>query len=162
MRPLLLVPLLLGLSSCGLGNLVSGCRSDYVRPNFAALQRDLSAARVRWQTTNVQNYRYDFSQFAAPVGFPPIRVTVTGGVVSSTENLDDRPGPSAASFGATIEQRFDEIAQGLSASKNEQCELFSVDFDVSDGHPLKRLSGTAKRGLEDGFGQWEIGNFTRL
>ena len=162
MRPLLLVPLLLGLSSCGLGNLVNGCRSDYSQPNFAALQRDLSAARARWQTAGIQDYRYDFTQFAAPVGFPPLRVTVMDGVVTKTENLDDPAELLPPNSGITVQGRFDSIASSITSAQSGKCQELTVTYDAADGHPLKLLGGTALRGIADGFGQWEISNFTPL
>ena len=162
MRPLLLVPLLLGLSSCGFGNLVNGCRSDYSRPDFAALQRDLSAARARWQTAGIQNYRYDFTQFAAPVSFPPIRVTVMGSVVTNTEIVDDSAAPPPTNPGNTVLERFNIIASSFALAQTGKCQQLSVTYDASDGHPLNLSSGSAERGIADGFGEWTITNFTRL
>jgi Family of unknown function (DUF6174) len=133
-----------------------------MRPNIAALTGDLAAARLRWKTANIQDYSYEIDQFAAPVGFPKVRVTVKNGTPISAELVNPQPGEVLIMVGSTIDQRFDEIASSISYASTTTCQEVSATYDATDGHPLRIDSGTALKGAEDGFGSLVFSNFTRL
>ncbi|GHF56519.1 hypothetical protein HNQ07_003666 [Deinococcus metalli] len=61
-----------------------------VRPDTAALTRDLNVARACWQNAGTPNYT-STGQSTGFVPAEPITVTVRGGVVTATAPAD-RPG----------------------------------------------------------------------
>jgi len=165
MRPSLLLPLLaalpLVLSACGSSDILNSCRADYQRPDFAALRQGLAAARQRWQALGIQDYSYEFSQFAAPIGLPKARITVQAGQVVRVEKADTRPGDPAPSAGRTVKERFDDLAASISDAAPRPCAELAITY-AAEGYPLTASSGTALKNLADGNGFWTISNFTRL
>lgn len=67
-----------------------GCRAGYVRPDFRALNAQLTQARALWASQRPANYTYDVNQIAAPVLFPGTRVTIRGGRVTGATLAPDR------------------------------------------------------------------------
>ncbi|GMA13867.1 hypothetical protein E5F05_17500 [Deinococcus metallilatus] len=141
--------------------LATGCVSGYTRPDFAALERDLAAARAKWKAANVRDYSYDFAQIAAPVLLPTTRVTVRGGTVQGVRLVAGQTGQPSAQARATIEDRFASIAQALAAQKDRPCPAAQAEYDPRDGHPTRFYSGSREADIADGWGEWKITNFTR-
>ncbi|EYB67967.1 hypothetical protein DEIPH_ctg030orf0003 [Deinococcus phoenicis] len=178
LRSLLLVPALCALSACTpaqMGQqapqtttdtsvpLSSGgpCAPGYTRPDFAALERDLTAARARWTAAGVRDYSYDFAQIAAPVAFPDVRVTVRGGAVQGVTLKAGQTGEPGGQARATVEDRFAAIAQTLRGQQGQKCPVVETEYDPRDGHPTRLYSGSREVNLADGWGEWRIMNFTR-
>jgi Family of unknown function (DUF6174) len=151
----------LALASCGALDALR-CESGYTRPDYGALRSDLAAARQRWQTANIRDYRYQFSQFAAPVGFPAITITVLSGKVSRVDKADNQPGEISTDAGKTIDERFGDIERSITQQQGTNCATMQVTYDAVDGHPKQASFGSAERGLADGFGTWTISSFAPL
>jgi len=134
---------------------------DYTRPDFAALERDLAAARARWSAAKVRDYSYDFAQVAAPVLFPTVRVTVRGGAVSEVILAPDQTGEIGGQAGATVEERFAAIAETLRGQREQPCPDVQVDYDPADGYPTRLYSGSREENIADGWGEWRVTNFSR-
>lgn len=136
------------------------CRDGYVRPDLAALSRDLQAARARWTASGVTSYTYDLRQIAAPVLFPDTRVTVRAGRAVSTAILRGQEGTPNPLARQTMEQRFDDIARTLAFQRGRACPEVRVSFDPQRGYPTHLYSGLGDAGIMDGFGEWTVTNFT--
>lgn len=139
-----------------------GCRPGYVRPDFRALNAQLTQARARWAAQGLRDYRYDLNQIAAPVLFPGTRVTVQAGRVTGvalTLGAQGAPSPLAA---RTMEARFAEMAATLTAQRNTPCPLVQQSFDPVLGYPTRFASGLGDAGLADGFGEWRLTSFAPL
>ncbi|MBB5235112.1 DUF6174 domain-containing protein [Deinococcus budaensis] len=139
----------------------AGCVPGYVRPDFAALERELNAARARWRAAGVRDYRYDFRQVAAPVLFPTVRVTVRGGAVRDVVLVAGQTGEPSAQARATVEERFVQIAQALAFQRAQPCPAVEVTYDREDGHPTRLSTAPRDLNVADGDGEWTLTNFTR-
>lgn len=142
--------------------LATGCVPGYSRPDFTVLERDLAAARARWQAAGVRDYRYDFAQVAAPLRFPAVRVTVRGGAVASVERLPGESGEPSAQARGTVEARFADVAQVLRGQRKQACPVVEVEYDAQDGHPTRLYSGSGAANVADGWGEWRVTGFGRL
>ncbi|ULH16586.1 DUF6174 domain-containing protein [Deinococcus sp. KNUC1210] len=164
MRPTFLFPLLtalpLALSACGY-NQLNGCRSYYQRPDFTALQQNLTAARARWQAADIQDYRYDLASFVVEGDPSSVRMIVKGGRVASVELLGASVGGQAPA-GQTIDALLTYLSDSLSSSGKSPCLDLAVSFDAADGHPLSASSVNALDSIQDGGGGFSVSNFTRL
>lgn len=137
-----------------------GCRPDYVRPDFAALTRQLQLARARWAATGIRDYTYDVHQIAAPVLFPDTRVTVVNGrAVGSAVKPGQEGDPTPLSL-KTVEGRFDDIASTLAYRRGTRCPEVTIRYDPQRGYPTYLYSGMGDAGIMDGFGEWTVSNFT--
>ena len=152
------LPLVLG--SCGVLD-AARCESGYTRPDFAALRSELVAAKALWKAKGFPNYNYDFSRFAAPVGFPVQRIQVIGGKVSRVD-LADGSGSLDMEQGKTVEGLFTDIETAIARQEGGTCALLSAAYDPRDGHPTQFGSGIATRGVADGFGTWAVSRFAQL
>lgn len=136
------------------------CRDGYMRPDLAALTRDLAAARARWSATGLRDYTYDLRQIAAPVLFPDTRVTVRAGRAVGTTILPGQEGTPNPLARQTMEQRLDDIARTLAFQRGRTCPEVRVTFDAQTGHPTYLYSGLGDAGIADGFGEWTVTTFT--
>ena len=141
---------------------VNGCAPGYVRPDFRALERELTVARVKWAGARVKNYRYDFAQIAAPVLFPTARVTVRLGRVQGAALAPGQQGEIGDQARATVEERFAAVAQTLRLQQGQKCPFVEAEYDAVDGHPVRLYSGSRAANVADGWGEWRVTNFTRL
>lgn len=139
----------------------AGCVPGYVRPDFAALERELSAARARWRAAGVRDYRYDFRQVAAPVLFPTVRVSVRGGAVQGVTLVAGQTGQPSTQARATVEERFAQIAGALTFQRAQPCPAVEVAYDRGDGHPTRLYTAPRDLNVADGDGEWTLTNFTR-
>lgn len=138
------------------------CAPGYVRPHFSALERELAAARARWAGARPDAYWYDFEQVAAPVMFPPVRVAVGDGVVREVLLLVEGGGPPPPLARATVEERFDQVAQTLAAGRGQPCPLVEAEYDPRLGYPIRLYSGSSEANIADGWGEWRVTNFSLL
>ncbi|UBV41840.1 DUF6174 domain-containing protein [Deinococcus taeanensis] len=138
-----------------------GCRPGYVRPDFRALNAQLTQARARWAAQGLRDYRYDLKQIAAPVLFPGTRVTVQAGRVTGVALTPGAQGAHSPLAARTMEARFAEMAATLTA-QNAACPLVQQSFDPVLGYPTRFASGLGDAGLADGFGEWRLTSFTPL
>lgn len=141
--------------------LATGCPPGYTRPDFAALERDLAAARSRWTGAGVRDYSHDFAQVSAPVRFPTVRVSVRGGMAQAVRLAPGETGEPGPQARATVEDRFANIAQALTYQRDQPCPAVEAEYDPRDGHPTRFLSATRQANVADGEGEWRITNFTR-
>lgn len=137
------------------------CAEGYTRPDFARLQADLSAARARWQAAAISNYSYDFAQYALPVRFPAVRVTVSGGAVQSVALKAGEEGEPSAQARATVEDLFQNIADALAYQQGQPCPAVETEYSVQDGHPTRLYSGIKEANSADGEGEWNVTGFER-
>jgi hypothetical protein len=138
-----------------------GCRAGYVRPDFKALNAQLTQARALWASQRPANYTYDVNQIAAPVLFPGTRVTIRGGRVTRTALVPGQEGTVNPALSArTMDARFDEMAATLKAQAKAPCPIVRQTFDPALGYPTRFASGLGDEGIMDGFGEWNISNFT--
>ena len=162
----LLVPLLialpLALSSCGVFGASSGCTSGYQRPNISALTADLTAARQRWKTANIQDYSYTFSQSNFFTAGSKFRITVRNGGPASVERIGGDPSSSALITGETVDELFSDTARAINKVATTNCIEIDFTYDSIDGHLTSSGYSNWTQGLEDGFGSWSISDFTRL
>jgi len=135
------------------------CRDGYVRPDFAALTRQLQAAQARWTAAAVRDYTYDVHQIAAPVLFPDTRVTVRAGRAVTTAILPGQEGAPNPLALRTIEARFDDLARTLAARRMTPCPEVRISFDPRLGYPTHLYSGMGDAGIMDGFGEWTLTKF---
>lgn len=155
-------PALAGGGQPGVTALPQGCRADYVRPDFAALSRQLQAARARWAAQGPRSYTYDVHQIAAPVLFGDMRVTVRAGrAVAADPMPGQEAGPNPLAL-RSMEQRFGDIAQTLAYQRTTRCPDVQVAYDGKLGHPTRLYSGRGDNGIADGFGEWTLSRFTVL
>ncbi len=84
------------------------------------------------------------------------------GEAISTEPVNPQDAGRPFVIGSTLDQRFDDVASLISAASTTACQEVSATYDATDGHPLNVYSGTALKGVEDGFGAWTISSFTGL
>ncbi|WP_102126915.1 DUF6174 domain-containing protein [Deinococcus planocerae] len=140
---------------------VGQCAPGYVRPDFAALEQGLAAARARWTAAGIRDYSHDFSQVSAPVRFPTVRVSVRGGMAQAVKLAPGETGEPGAQARATVEDRFANIAQALEGQRQQPCPAVEIEYDARDGHPTRFFSGTRQANVADGEGEWRITNFTR-
>lgn len=164
MRQLMLMTLLTlpGLTACGsLGGSLHGCVSGYQRPDFAALQQDLKAARIRWTAAGILDYSFDFTQVAQPLLLPTIHVVVRGGTVESAEIVGGNPSGATPPTPGTVETSFQTISKTLTRQQATSCPAVSASYDPGDGHPTSFSSANLQANLADGGGSWTIQNFTR-
>jgi Family of unknown function (DUF6174) len=164
MRLKLLAPMLvvlpLLLPGCGVLNALDNCRDSFIRPNIAALTGDLTAARLRWKAANIQDYSYEYFETGF-MPFPyPKKVTVSGGQVTATEWVSPKPEYPVLSLSQTVDQRFGAIAAEIGTTSTGQCYELAVQYDATDGHPLKVYGGTSE--IADSMGGLTFSNFTRL
>ena len=139
----------------------AACVEGYTRPDFARLQTDLSAARARWQAAAISNYAYDFAQYALPVRFPAVRVTVSGGAVQGVALKAGEEGEPSAQARATVGDLFQNIADALAYQQAQPCPEIEGEYDVQDGHPTRLFSGTEEANVADGEGEWNVTGFER-
>ncbi|GHF56526.1 hypothetical protein HNQ07_003667 [Deinococcus metalli] len=144
----------------GVTVLPRACRDGYVRPDFAALTRQLRAARARWAAAGVRDYTYDLHQIAAPVLFPDTRVSVRAGRAVSSAILPGQEGAPNQLARKTVEERFDDIARTLSLRRAAPCPEVRVSFDPRSGYPTHFYSGLGDAGIMDGFGEWTLTRLT--
>ncbi|WP_343759843.1 DUF6174 domain-containing protein [Deinococcus depolymerans] len=138
-----------------------GCRAGYVRPDFRALNAQLTRARALWDRQRPANYTYDVNQIAAPVLFPGTRVTVSGGRVTRTALVPGQTGTVNPALAArTMDARFTEMAATLKAQAKAPCPVVRQSFDPAYGYPTRFASGLGDEGIMDGFGEWTIRTFT--
>lgn len=146
----LLTPLTLG--SCGLMTPLN-CVSGYVRPDSAALTRDLQVAQARWQSAGKANYTYTVQDTSfAMTG--PVTVTVRAGRVTATT-----PAGSYGSQG-TVEDMFRSITGAIGGIQTTDCYTVSASYDPVDGHPLEVSVAILQKNLADGFGGFRITAFS--
>ncbi len=138
------------------------CAPGYVRPDFAALERELAAARARWAGARPPTYWYDFEQVAAPVMFPPVRVAVGGGAVREVLPLVTDGGSPPPLAPATVEDRFEQIAQTLILVRRQPCPVVEAEYDLRLGYPTRLYSGSGEANIADGWGEWRVTNFSLL
>lgn len=144
----LLLPVLLG--SCGLVE-PSPCVSTYVRPDVAALTRDLNAAKARWQAAGTANYTYTqhSTGFAPDL---PLTVTVRAGQVVAVS-------PEGQTSLGTVEDMFGAISQDIAGIPATDCYVVRASYDPADGHPTELSVSIERRQIADGFGGWRITAF---
>ncbi|PTA68138.1 DUF6174 domain-containing protein [Deinococcus arcticus] len=138
---------------------VPGCRPGYVRPDFAALNRQLAQARARWAAQGLTRYRYEIRQVAAPVLLPATQVTVKDGAVLAAPV---QPGPVNTLARLTVEGRFASLAQTLQYQATTPCPEVQVRYDAALGFPVYLYSGRGDNGIADGYGEWTVSAFTPL
>ncbi|ANE43102.1 DUF6174 domain-containing protein [Deinococcus puniceus] len=139
----------------------AACVDSYTRPDFARLNADLGAARTRWQAAAPSTYAYDFAQYALPVRFPAVRVTVSGGAVQSVAVKAGEQGEPSAQARATVEDLFQNIADALAYQQGQPCPEIEAEYDAQDGHPTRLFSGTEEANVADGEGEWNVTGFER-
>lgn len=138
------------------------CAPGYVRPDFAALERELAAARARWVATGIRTYRYEFRQVAAPVLFPNVLVLVLDRTVREVTLAPGESGPLPPLAPATVEGRFDQIAQTLVTQRRQPCPVVEAEYDAAEGYPTRLYSGTGAANVADGWGEWTVTRFIRV
>ncbi|MDL2344336.1 DUF6174 domain-containing protein [Deinococcus sp. MIMF12] len=138
------------------------CAPGYVRPDFAALERELVAARAQWALAGVRSYRYEFRQVAAPVLFPTVLVLVLDRTVREVTLVAGESGPVSPLARVTVEGRFDQIAQTLAAQRGQPCPVVEAEYAAEEGYPTRLYSGTGTANVADGWGEWTVTRFIRV
>lgn len=138
------------------------CAPGYVRPDFAALERELAAARARWVAAGIRTYRYEFRQVAAPVLFPTVLVLVFDRTVREVTLAPGESGPLPPLARATVEGRFDQIAQTLAVQRGQPCPVAEAEYSAAEGYPTRLYSGTGAANVADGWGEWTVTRFIRV
>ncbi|MFC6662293.1 DUF6174 domain-containing protein [Deinococcus multiflagellatus] len=144
------------------GPAAEGCRPGFVRPNFAALSRELAQARARWAAQGLSAYSYEVRQVAAPVLLPATRVTVRDGAVVALNLVPGEAGQPSPLARLTVEGRFDSLAQTLRYQATLPCPEVRIRYDPALGLPVYLYSGRGDKGIADGFGEWTVSRFTPL
>lgn len=138
------------------------CAPGYVRPDFAALGRELAAARARWTLAGIRDYAYDFTEVAAPVLFPTVRLTVRQRQVQAVALAAGQPGQPGPNARATVEDRFTSVASLLADQRSQPCPLVEAEYDPGLGYPTRLYSGSGEANVADGWGEWRVTHFTRV
>ncbi|MPY66939.1 hypothetical protein F8S09_09580 [Deinococcus sp. SDU3-2] len=138
------------------------CAPGYVRPDFAALRRELASARTRWALAGIRDYAYDFTEVAAPVLFPAVRVSVRQRQVQAVAVAAGQQGEPGPNAWGTVEDRFAAVASLLADGRSRPCPVVETDYDPQLGHPTRLYSGSGEANIADGWGEWRITNFTRV
>lgn len=143
----ILTPLLLALT-------LSGCARPFLLPRDE--NGDVAARRHRWESQNLDDYRFTFARtcFCPPLGAVVVEVRDDHVVaVKDAQTGSPVTGPQAQGI-PTIDQLFDFI----SAAANEGTYL-DVKYHASLGYPTEAEIGTL---ANDAGVRYSIGNVQRV
>lgn len=132
---------------------LTGCRPDYVRPDYPALRAQLRAAQARWVRAGPRSYTYDLRRVAAPVLFPELRVTVRAGRVAGSRVLGEGEPASGALGPVPVEQLFAEVARAITYQSAQPCGELQVSFDRALGYPTRLYNGNGAANIADGWAE---------
>lgn len=135
----------------------SECATSYVRPNVAALNTDLNAAKARWAAANISNYSYVQTLNSLVGG--TTKVTVRAAQVTATDLVGS---PRPYEQGTTVEGLFAQIAQGISqANEPKSCLMVSATYDPQDGHPLTAIFNNNLANVTDTYVSYIFSDFKK-
>ena len=143
----ILTPLLLALS-------LSGCARPFLLPRDG--EGEVEAQRRRWDSQNLDDYRFNFARtcFCVPLGAVVVEVR-DDRVVTVKDAQTGSPVTGAAAQGIpTIDELFDSIA----AAADEGTYL-DVKYHSSLGYPTETEIGTL---ANDAGARYHVGNVQRV
>lgn len=141
---------------------LTGCEAGYTRPDFRALRATYQASIARWKAAEPRNYRFELSEWAAPVRFPTVTVSVRQRIsVSATVKPGEQgtPGPQARQ---TMARRFLSVWATIVRSEKMPCPTLEIEYDPHLGFPSRLNTGQAGLAQADGNGGWQISEFRTL
>ncbi|QSQ22436.1 hypothetical protein JY651_46210 [Pyxidicoccus parkwayensis] len=109
---------------------------------------ELDSQRRAWESVRPSHYHFDYTVRGFAPGGGPWRLEVKGTQVVSATYVGSGPEPTpgvTAAFAPTIDDLFDQVAQGLDASSVE----VSVSYDPQWHHPADAYFDAGEEG--DGF-----------
>ena len=138
------------------------CNPGYSRPNFAALQAEVSRNKQLWISKNVQSYEYTY-QGTGFGRYGPFRVTVNAGVVTQIKSVPDPLNPGRELNPPTVLEPFlmEQVVADLerSIAVPGDCATAVFTFDATYGFPKTADFTDQTRNLMDGFGGYRIDDF---
>jgi hypothetical protein len=143
----IITPLLLALA-------LSGCAHPFLLPRDE--NGDVAAQRRRWDSQNLDDYRFHFARtcFCVPMGVVVVEVRDDQVVaVKDAQTGSPVTGPEAQGI-PTIEQLFDEIAEAASEGT-----YLDVQYHSSQGYPTEAEIGTL---ANDAGVRYSVGNVQRV
>ncbi len=143
----ILAPLLLALA-------LSGCARPFLLPRDE--EGEVAAQRHRWESQNLDDYRFTFAQtcFCAPLGAVVVEVR-DDRVVAVKDAQTGSPVTGPSSLGIpTIDELFDYIAEAA-----DEGTYLDVKYQSSMGYPTEAEIGTL---ANDAGVRYSVGNVQRV
>ncbi len=120
-------------------NQANNCQSDYIRPDYDALEQQLETARAKWKANEPENYY--FSSSRGPDFFTQYSVSVENKQVKYAGNLSPSAPPITGDLETySVDRMLSKVADDL---KNRAgCFDYQLEFSERWGYPvsLQRIS----------------------